>query len=431
MNFNKIDLPRLEQDLISFRRERHAKPENAWNEYLTTCAIIRELQALDIPFLFGKDIHTAGERWGLPTEAERTAAVERALREGADPTLVEKMAGGYTGVVGILDTGRPGPVTALRFDIDCNDVDECQDQTHRPAREGFASQHQNLMHACGHDAHTAIGIGVARILTACRDQLCGKVKLIFQPGEEGGRGGSSIAASGILADVDYIFGGHLWGEYGTVSGSIRDFSTSYKVDLHFEGSPAHAGAFPERGKNALAAAATSTLNLLAIPRHSGGFSRVNVGVCQAGTGRNVIPGSAVLKAEVRGANQEICDFMFQSMLTVAKASADMYGCTFTHHIAGASVDAPMDQEIINVAMDAAKEVDSFSTVQPTVSANGAGEDVTYLILEVQKHGGKGTYLGLGASQTAPNHNGKFDIDERVILSSAKLFSAMVGKLNAQ
>ena len=139
MDFTNIDFSTLENDLIAFRRERHSKPENAWNEYLTTCAIIRELERLGIPYLMGKEIHTTGDRYGLPTEEEAKSAVERALREGADPALVERMVGGYTGVVGVIDTGRPGPVTAIRFDIDCNDVAESTGPEHRPVRAGFAS----------------------------------------------------------------------------------------------------------------------------------------------------------------------------------------------------------------------------------------------------------------------------------------------------
>lgn len=86
--------------------------------------------------------------------------------------------------------GKPGPVTAIRFDIDCNDVEECLGGEHFPAREHFASIHPDLMHACGHDVHTAIGIGAAKVLSVYKDQLCGKIKLIFQAAEEGARGGA-------------------------------------------------------------------------------------------------------------------------------------------------------------------------------------------------------------------------------------------------
>ena len=138
MDFSKMDQKRLAQELIDFRRARHRRPESAWTEFLTTSEIIGQLEQLGIPYKMGREIHTSGERYGVPPDEELERCMERALDEGASPELVGRMRGGYTGVVGIIDTGRPGPVTALRFDIDCNDVGECQDSDHFPAREGFA-----------------------------------------------------------------------------------------------------------------------------------------------------------------------------------------------------------------------------------------------------------------------------------------------------
>ena len=303
MDFSAIDLQQLESKLIAFRRARHKMPENAWTEFLTTSEIIHELQRLGIPYIYGKEIHMKEERYGVPSDEVLERCMERAVQEGADPALLEQMQGGYTGVVGIIDTGRPGPTTAMRFDIDCNDVEESTDPDRIPVKEGFASIHPKLMHACGHDAHATIGIGVANILTACKDQICGKVMLIFQPAEEGARGGESVARSGILDGVNYLFGGHIGHDHmklGTFAASWLNGSFSYKVDLMFKGLSAHAGASPEKGHNAAAAAATATLNLLAISRHGQGRTRVNVGMGEWGPGRNVIPDYAILKGEVRG-----------------------------------------------------------------------------------------------------------------------------------
>lgn len=152
MDFSRMDSSKLEEELIAFRRVRHRRPENAWTEFLTTCAIIDELKKLGISYIFGREIHTKGERYGVPSDRAGGRYGAGPFRRGADPELVEKMRGGYTGVVGIIDTGRPGPVTAIRFDIDCNDVDESADPAHLPVQEGFASVHPKLMHACGHDA---------------------------------------------------------------------------------------------------------------------------------------------------------------------------------------------------------------------------------------------------------------------------------------
>ena len=88
---------------------------------------------------------------------------------------------GYTGALAVLDTGRPGTVTALRFDIDALCVPETTDPDHIPNREGFASEHPGLMHACGHDCHAGVGMALAHWAADHRDELCGVIKFVFQP----------------------------------------------------------------------------------------------------------------------------------------------------------------------------------------------------------------------------------------------------------
>ena len=97
-------------------------------------------------------------------------------------------SGGFTGIDATLDTGRPGQVWGFRVDMDALDLYEVLEDEHRPFREGFASANNGMMHACGHDGHTTIGLGLAEVLMQVRDQLCGTIKLIFQPAEEGTRG---------------------------------------------------------------------------------------------------------------------------------------------------------------------------------------------------------------------------------------------------
>mgnify|MGYP002671194830 FL=1 len=119
--------------------------------------------------------------------------------------LTQDVRAGYTGVVAVLRCGE-GATLAMRFDIDALPMAECPQETHRPTREGFASVNPGMMHACGHDGHAAIGLGVAHILAAHRDELRGTVKLIFQPAEEGVRGAKSIVENGHLDGVDYLIG---------------------------------------------------------------------------------------------------------------------------------------------------------------------------------------------------------------------------------
>src|SRR5262245_22189274 len=142
--------------------------------------------------------------------AERiTASRERAIVSGVDPNLVERMGRGGTAVVAELDAGD-GPVVGFRFDMDCLPILESSEAAHRPAAEGFQSLVDGEMHACGHDGHVAMGLGVATVLAGLRDQLGGKVRLVFQPAEEGAMGGAAaITARGLVDDVDHLVCAHL------------------------------------------------------------------------------------------------------------------------------------------------------------------------------------------------------------------------------
>ena len=209
---------------------------------------------------------------GESPEEQLEAESQRALQQGAVQPYAERARGGFTGVIGILDCGE-GPTIAMRFDIDALGVFEDEGMEHLPAYEGFCSVNDGVMHACGHDGHVSIGLGVAEILMNCREQLRGKVKLIFQPAEEGVRGAKSIVEHGHLDDVDYVIGNHMGdsagGDYqiGLTYGSTL---ASTKMDIYFTGRAVHAGAIPEKGNNAMLSAATAVLNLQAIPRSSEG-----------------------------------------------------------------------------------------------------------------------------------------------------------------
>ena len=93
--------------------------------------------------------------------------------------------------------------------MDCNDVEECDTADHRPLESGFQSLHAKEMHACGHDGHVTIGLGLAKLISEHKEEMAGTIKLIFQPAEEGVRGARAMVAKGIVDDVDYMFGGHI------------------------------------------------------------------------------------------------------------------------------------------------------------------------------------------------------------------------------
>ena len=140
--------------------------------------------------------------WVYPTKKHLTKNWQRAKEQGGDEHFLESVKGGFTGVVGIVKNGE-GPVIGLRFDMDALDIQEDLTDNHRPFREGFASVNGNVMHACGHDGHTAAGLGIAEILMKLKKEIKGTIKLIFQPAEEGVMGAKSMVTAGVVDDVDY------------------------------------------------------------------------------------------------------------------------------------------------------------------------------------------------------------------------------------
>ena len=426
MIFDRIDMPAFERWLIDLRRDFHRYPESGWTEFRTTARIIDELEKMGLTVQYGPSIHVREKMFGFPKPDVMEACWQRARAESDRPELIDAMRGGYTGCLTVIEGALPGPTVGIRVDIDCNDVQETDDPKHIPAAEGFASLHPNCMHACGHDAHAAIGIGTAKLLCTYRDQLRGKVILVFQPGEEGLRGAASLTAAGHFSQCDYFFSGHVGLKdlrVGTIVASGHGFLSSTKFDVAFHGTPAHAGAVPEMGKNAMAAAATAVLNMLAIPRHSGGASRINVGTFRSGTGRNVIPAEAELTVETRGQTSEINTYMENAAMQVCRAAADMYGCTCETQFMGSAGDITCDKPLADRTAKILAHVDGVDEVLPDVYFGG-GEDVTTMMRDVQAHGGMVTELVIGMPLVAPHHNNFFDIDERVMGIAARSFASL-------
>ena len=421
-----IDMVKLEQELISLRREFHRWPESGWTEFRTTARIVEELENLGLPVWYGRQIHSPEKRFGLPLPEELERCARRAAEEGVRPDLLEAMAGGFTGCVTVIEGALPGPVTGIRVDIDCNDVEESQDAAHRPVREAFVSRHENCMHACGHDAHAAIGIGTAKLLCGERTRLRGKVILAFQPAEEGLRGAASLTEAGVFDACDRFFGIHVGlmdAPVGTVAASAKGFLASTKLDVTFRGVAAHAGMEPEKGRNALAAAARATLEMLEIPAQFTELCRVNVGTLHAGGGRNVIPAKAVLQIETRGATTAVNEAAEKIVRKVCLAAAEQYGCTCEMVFAGAAGGGVCDAALAEEAAKILRGVEGVTDVLPTVRLR-VGEDVTAIMKRVQQRGGTVTEIVLGMPLPHPHHSGGFDVDERLLSLGARCLAAL-------
>ena len=141
----------LQEELVVMRRDLHKHPESGWTEFRTASIVVKELEKLGYAVAYGAEVVDEASMMGVPSEADLQKYMERAISEGADEAVVAKMAGGKTGVVAVLDSGKPGKTVGFRFDMDCNDVEEYAGADHRPIQEGFSSCHANAMHACGNN----------------------------------------------------------------------------------------------------------------------------------------------------------------------------------------------------------------------------------------------------------------------------------------
>lgn len=415
------------------RRDFHKYPETAWYEMRTSAIIAKTLAELGYEVLTGKAVCLESARVGVPSQEKLEERACLALAQGApEDYMTEELKQGYTGVIGILRCGA-GPVVALRFDIDALGLIEETTREHRPFVEGFSSQNPGMMHACGHDAHAAIGLGTAEVLMRLKDQLHGTVKLIFQPGEEGAKGAWAIVAHGHLDDVDYFAGTHIAPTGGPDDGDVTpgtwgSLATS-KYDVFYYGQAAHAGGFPENGKSAIVAAANAVLNLTAIPRHSGGISRVNVGTIQGGTGRNVIPDKAWMQMEVRGETTEINQYMDEQAKRICMAAADMTGCRCEMISDGQSESQHSDLDFLAQIGTMIREHLPHLRVSSIENAqNWGSEDISLMMNRVQAHGGKATYMRSMTDMASAQHTTAFDFDEKVLVDGIETFSVLVYEL---
>lgn len=415
------------ENLVACRRDLHTFPEPGWLEYRTVTFAADTLQKLGYQLQIGEEVLDLDERMGLPSRETMEKGMERAIQEGADPQWVKRFAYGKTAIVATYKFDEEGPVVAFRADIDSNDVQESTDDKHKPYNEGFSSKHALAMHACGHDSHLSMILGLAKYIIENKENYRGTVKLIIQPAEEGVRGAKAMVSAGVVDDVDIFFGMHIGIDKnlaGALACSDPGFLATTKFDAYFEGYAAHAGASPEKAQNALLAACTAVLNLQAIARHSKGITRVNVGTLQAGTGRNVTPGEAKLQLEVRGETSEINDFMTKRCKTIIESAAQMHECCVTITEMGSAPAMVNSIDLAETVKNVAEKLNIFKFVDLSYSGGGS-EDCAYFTRSVIEHGGKATYMILGSDIKAPHHNPSFDIEEADMVHGVALTGALV------
>jgi len=413
----------IEEKIINYRRDFHKYAEVGWTEYRTSSIVAKTLEDLGYEVKIGKDVVKSEDRMGLPEEEDLKNHWQRAKDQGGVEKYLNDMKYGLTGVVGIIENGE-GPTKAFRFDMDALPIHESDEENHFPAKEGFNSVNDGVMHACGHDVHTAVGLGVAEILAENKQKINGKIKLIFQPAEEGVRGAKSIVTNGVLDDVDKVIGNNVMGfNVGQISSGLSEYKATKKFDVTIKGKPAHAGGNPQDGNNALLAASTAVLNLYSISRHKDGETRINVGMLNAGTGRNIIPDKAVLIAETRGSTSEISQYMYEKAEKIIKNSCAMHDCSYYIKAMGEALSGKSDDEMMKVVEKTAKEIGGYELVDEHKS--GGSEDFTYMMAKVQENGGKAVNIGIGADSIGSGaHSHDFDINEKAIKKAVVLLSTL-------
>jgi aminobenzoyl-glutamate utilization protein A len=280
------------------------------------------------------------------------------------------------------------------------------------------------MHACGHDAHAAVGVGV--VDAVLDSEFTGTLKVLFQPAEEVVGGGRPVSESGLLDDVDELFALHVGLDHPTdeVVAGVGGFLAVQDFEAEFHGESAHAGGHPERGRHAVGAMATAVTRLHAIPRHADGATRVNAGKVEGGTASNVVPEYARVVGEVRGETTDLMEYVDGHAERVVHAAADLHDCEAEFTRGSRAPSAESDPDLAAVVADAARATPGVTSVLDEADLGGS-EDATYLMRRVQDRGGRATYVGVGTDHPGGHHTPRFDVDEDTLPVAVEVLTRAV------
>ena len=365
-----------------------------------------------------RDFHRHPE---LGFEEVRTAGI---VAEYLSELRLEVTTGvGQTGVVGLLRGGQPGATVLVRADMDALPIHELN-------RAEYASKTDGVMHACGHDGHTTIGLMTAKLLSARRSELKGNVKFAFQPAEEILGGAKAMIADGVLEEprVMAAFGLHLWSgsPIGTVSSLAPAIMAGADVlTIVVEGKGGHA-AMPHYTVDSIVVASQIVSALQTVVSRNVSpldSAVVSFGMIHGGTALNVIPEQVELRGTIRSFKDDVRKSVIERVHAVAEGIAAGFGATA--HVKIEQVCSPTinDEFITDLVLDTAKELFGETAVVPTNGVMGS-EDMSFFLREVP-----GCFFFVGAqptdAPTYPHHNPYFDFNEDVMPIGAALMTASV------
>ncbi|MBC5638016.1 amidohydrolase [Ornithinibacillus sp. BX22] len=368
------------EELTALRRKLHSEPELSWEEYNTTNFVCDYLGQLGISY-------------------RRT-----------EPT----------GVIATIHGGKPGKTVALRGDMDALSVEELNQAL------PYASKYPGKMHACGHDAHTAMLLIAAKVLNERKADLPGNVRLLFQPAEEVAEGAKAFVKQGAVDDVDNVFGIHIWSQMptGTVSCTAGpSFASADLFKVTFKGKGGH-GALPHACVDTAIVASSFVMNVQSIVSRTIDTQQpavVTIGKMDVGTRFNVIAENAVIEGTVRCFDPEVRDHIESQLQHYADQVAALYGATAKLEYTRGTQAVINDEESAKLAQNIVHEAFGENALYHEKPTMG-GEDFSDYF---KKAPGCFALVGSGNPEKDTewaHHHGKFNIDEDALVVGAELYA---------
>jgi len=373
----------LSNEIISWRRDFHMYPELGYEEQRTSSIVSQKLRE------WGYDVIT-----GV----------------------------GKTGVIATLKADGDRAV-AFRADMDALPLDEVEGREYRSKIPG-------KMHACGHDAHTAMLLGTAKILASLRNELKTTVRLIFQPAEEGGNGALKMIEGGALENpkVDAIYGIHVWSELSSGKIGLREgpiLASTGDLKIFVTGKGGH-GAHPDQTIDPIVVSSAIILALQSIvSRNLNPFDSavVTIGAIQGGTAFNIIPETVVMKGTYRTLSKETRELVKNRIRDLVEGITSAFGAKGEVELRDVTPPTINDPKAIEVVRKVASSIFGDEAIVVPKPSMG-GEDFSYYLEKVP---GAFILLGTGNPQKrtdAPHHSPRFDVDEDVLYMGSALLASI-------
>ena len=396
------EIQALQPQLVEWRRRLHQRPELGFKEYITAEFVAQKLQE------WGIEHQTGIAKTGIVATIAGSMQEDRCKRQNSQ-------------------TIQNPRVLAIRADMDALPV---QEENEVP----YKSQHDGIMHACGHDGHTAIALATAYYLSQHRDDFAGTVKIIFQPAEEGPGGALPMIEAGVLKnpDVDAIIGLHLWNNLPLGTVGVRSGALMAAVELFnctILGKGGH-GAMPHQTVDSVVVAAQIVNALQTIVARNVDpidSAVVTVGELHAGTAHNVIAASARLSGTVRYFNPKFEGYFGQRIEQIIAGICQSYGATYNFEywqLYPPTINNAGMAELVR--SQAAEVIETPVGIVPECQTMG-GEDMSFFLQEVP-----GCYFFLGSANADkdlayPHHHPRFDFDETALGMGVEIFVRCVEK----